>query len=158
MNHQTHWSTMNSLINLSIAEALRLLKNKKLSVTDLLKAHTDRAEETKNLNAYVLMTEKQALDQAKKSEIKYKNGEAGLIEVIPIAVKDLFCTKGIRTTSCSKMLYNFIPENKHKLNGNISYRQSFIVKRWKNDCLTNWGIKLNIKNRWTFITILESIS
>ena len=101
---------MNSLINLSIAEALRLLKNKKLSVTDLLKAHTDRAEETKNLNAYVLMTEKQALDQAKKSEIKYKNGEAGLIEGIPIAVKDLFCTKGIRTTSCSKMLYNFIPE------------------------------------------------
>ncbi|AEI89124.1 MAG: Asp-tRNA(Asn)/Glu-tRNA(Gln) amidotransferase subunit GatA [Candidatus Midichloria mitochondrii] len=99
-----------NLINLSIVEAKNLMRKGEISPTELVKAHLERAEETKELNAYVLMMEEFALKQAIESERKYKQGNHGIIEGIPVAIKDSFCIKGFRTTACSRILENFIPE------------------------------------------------
>ena len=101
---------MSELTKLSIVEAKNLMSKGEFSPVELIKAHLARAEETKELNAYVLMTEEFALKQAIESERKYKQGNHGIIEGIPIAIKDSFCTKGFRTTACSHILGNFIPE------------------------------------------------
>lgn len=101
---------MTELINLTIKETLKKLRNKEISTKELVSAYIKRAEETRNLNAYVLETFDHALKQAEISQDLYNKGEARALESIPIAVKDLFCTKGFRTTACSKMLQDFVPQ------------------------------------------------
>jgi len=96
------------MINLTIAEAHKGLKSKKFSSTELTQAYLDRIKETDNkLNAYVTVTEEVALKQAKKiDEIgQFSNPLTG----IPINLKDIICTEGIKTTACSKILENFTP-------------------------------------------------
>ncbi|CAF4340343.1 unnamed protein product [Rotaria sordida] len=63
----------------------------------------------KELNAYITETIDLAIEQAKNSDQNYINGTARPLEGIPVAITDLFCTKGILTTAASKMLSNFIP-------------------------------------------------
>src|SRR4051812_33037217 len=64
----------------------------------------------KKLNSFVTMNE-QALENAEAIDQKIKRGEkVGRLAGIPVAVKDMFCTKGIRTTASSKILSNFIPQ------------------------------------------------
>lgn len=101
---------MNSnLTNLSLSKTIDGLKEKEFTATELTQAHIDKIKETQHLNAYILTTEELALEQAKISDEKILRGEARSFEGIPIAVKDLFCTKNIRTTACSKILHNFVP-------------------------------------------------
>jgi aspartyl-tRNA(Asn)/glutamyl-tRNA(Gln) amidotransferase subunit A len=64
----------------------------------------------KKLNCYITITPERALADAAESDKRYKDGTARLLEGIPIGMKDLFATKGIRTTAASHMLENFIPE------------------------------------------------
>ena len=101
---------MNELTKFSIVEAKDFMSKGEFSPVELVKAHLAKAKEIKELNAYILMTEEFALKQAIASERKYKQGCYGIIEGIPIAIKDSFCTKGFRTTACSHILENFVPE------------------------------------------------
>lgn len=101
---------MSKLNELTIAQALSGLKKKEFSCVELTSAYIKEMEAKRSLNAYVLETPEKALEQAKVSDEKYKNGNYGAIEGIPLGIKDLFCTKGIRTTACSKILDNFVPE------------------------------------------------
>ena len=57
----------------------------------------------------MLETPEKALEQAKAADEKYKNGTNGALEGIPLGIKDLFCTRGIRTTACSHILDGFVP-------------------------------------------------
>lgn len=100
---------MTTLTNLSIAEASKLLTKKSISSLELVKAHID-AVDADPYNAFITRTPQLALDQAKRSDERIKNKTAGIIEGIPIAVKDIFCTRGIQTTCGSKMLQGFIPQ------------------------------------------------
>ncbi len=100
----------NELLNLTISQAKQLMLDNEVSPVELTKAHLEKAQEIEHLNAYVLLTEDLAIKQSLESEKKYKKGNPGIIEGIPIAIKDSFCTKGFRTTACSYMLHNFIPE------------------------------------------------
>lgn len=100
---------MNDLNKLTIKEAITGLKEKKFSAVELTKAHLEAINAKKDLNAYVLTTEEIALTNAQKSDENIQLGNFSQLEGIPIAVKDLFCTKGVRTTSCSEMLADFIP-------------------------------------------------
>jgi aspartyl-tRNA(Asn)/glutamyl-tRNA(Gln) amidotransferase subunit A len=100
---------MSELTKLTISEAVEGLKNKKFSSTELTSAFIKNIEQNRHLNAFITESFDVALDQAKKSDEKIAQGKAGKIEGIPLGIKDLFCTKNIRTTSASKMLENFIP-------------------------------------------------
>jgi aspartyl-tRNA(Asn)/glutamyl-tRNA(Gln) amidotransferase subunit A len=99
------------MINLTIKEALQKLKNREISATELTKCYLERIEKFgKDLNCYITTTPERALADAAASDERYANGSALALDGMPIAMKDLFATRGIRTTAASRMLENFIPE------------------------------------------------
>ena len=100
---------MTDLTKLTITEALKGLKEKKFSAVELTKEYLNKMESCRELNADVLETPEKALEQAKAADEKYKNGTNGALEGIPLGIKDLFCTRGIRTTACSHILDGFVP-------------------------------------------------
>lgn len=100
---------MTDLTKLTITEVLKGLKEKKFSAVELTKEYLNKMESCRELNAYVLETPEKALEQAKAADEKYKNGTNGALEGIPLGIKDLFCTRGIRTTACSHILDGFVP-------------------------------------------------
>jgi aspartyl-tRNA(Asn)/glutamyl-tRNA(Gln) amidotransferase subunit A len=98
------------LTHLSIAEALRGLDQRQFSAAELVAAHNDAvAALNPRLNALLTVTAEQALDAARAADTARAKGEAGPLAGIPIAVKDLFCTEGVRTTAASRILENFVP-------------------------------------------------
>lgn len=99
------------MIDLSITEALKKLSNREISATELARAHIERIEKyNSKLNAYITITPERALADAAAADERIKNGTARALDGIPIAMKDLFATRGIRTTAASRMLENFVPE------------------------------------------------
>ena len=98
------------LTDLTMTEAKALMDKKEISALELTKAYIENMKKYKNLNAYITETEEQALSNAKISDEKIAKGEERLLEGMPLAIKDLFCTKDVKTTAASKMLENFIPE------------------------------------------------
>ncbi|HIL28023.1 MAG TPA: Asp-tRNA(Asn)/Glu-tRNA(Gln) amidotransferase subunit GatA, partial [Micavibrio sp.] len=101
---------MSDLTNLTIKGALTGLENKEFSSVELTKAHIDAVESQRHLNAFIVETPEIALQQAEASDKKRASGDVGLLEGIPLAIKDLFCTKGVQTTASSHMLEGFIPQ------------------------------------------------
>ncbi|MBR1945125.1 MAG: Asp-tRNA(Asn)/Glu-tRNA(Gln) amidotransferase subunit GatA, partial [Alphaproteobacteria bacterium] len=100
---------MTELVELTISEALDGLAKKEFSSVELTKAHLAEMEKARDLNAYVLETPEVALERAQKSDERRAQGKAGKMEGIPVGMKDLYCTKGVRTTACSHILDGFIP-------------------------------------------------
>lgn len=102
---------MTDLTTLSLSEMRRRLAAKEISSRELVQSHL-HAIEARNpaLNAYVAVTTDSALTQADASDARIAKGEGGLIEGVPVAVKDLYCTKGVRSQSCSKILSGFKPK------------------------------------------------
>ena len=99
------------MINLTITEALQKLKSREISATELARAHIERIEKFgSELNAYITVTTERALADAAAADERIKNGDMRALDGIPIAMKDLFATRGIRTTAASHMLENFVPE------------------------------------------------
>ena len=101
---------MTDLTKLTIAQALDGLKKKEFSAVELTKDYISQMEKNKYTNAYVLEKPEVALKQAEISDKKYADNTAGALEGIPMGIKDLFCTKGIRTTACSHILDGFVPQ------------------------------------------------
>jgi len=97
-------------MQVTISEASKLLKDKKISSVELVKEYLERisAAEPK-LQALVTVTRDQALEQAKKADEAIAAGKAGPLTGVPIVIKDNMCTRGIRTTCSSKILENFVP-------------------------------------------------
>jgi aspartyl-tRNA(Asn)/glutamyl-tRNA(Gln) amidotransferase subunit A len=100
---------MSELTTLTLAAARAGLRQKKFSAVELADAHLAAMEKARALNAYVLETPERALAMAKASDARLHKGEPHPLEGIPIAVKDLFATEGVRTTACSRILENFVP-------------------------------------------------
>ena len=99
------------MINLTITEALKKLSNREISATELARAHIERIEKyNPELNAYITVTAERAMTDAANADERIKNGSACILDGIPIAMKDLFATRGIRTTAASHILENFVPE------------------------------------------------
>ncbi len=110
---------MNSLTDLTIHETLAKLKAKDISPVELAKAYIDNMENNSKYNAYVTITADLALEKAKEAEKKYQQGTNRNLEGIPLGIKDLFCTKGTRTTACSHILDNFIPQYESTVTQNL---------------------------------------
>ena len=100
---------MSKLTDLSITEALSGLAAKKFSAVELTDAHIKAVEKARPLNAFITETPEIAARQAKESDARRASGKAGALDGIPLAMKDLYCTKGVRTTAASKILHNFVP-------------------------------------------------
>lgn len=99
------------MIDLTITDALKKLQSREISATELTRAHLERIEKyNPELNAYITVTAERAMSDAAAADERIKNGTASPLDGIPIAMKDLFATRGIRTTAASHMLENFIPE------------------------------------------------
>ena len=99
------------MIDLTIHEALTKLKSGEISATELTRAHLARMEKYGDeLNCYITTTPERALSDAEIADKHYADGTARALEGIPIGMKDLFATRGIRTTAASHMLENFVPE------------------------------------------------
>jgi len=95
---------------LTIHEAHQLLKDKKLSSVELTRACLKRAKEVEpKVKALVTMTGEAALKQAEKADKLIAKGDIKPLTGVPVVIKDVLCTKGVRTTCSSKMLENFIP-------------------------------------------------
>jgi aspartyl-tRNA(Asn)/glutamyl-tRNA(Gln) amidotransferase subunit A len=98
------------MIGLTIAQAARALAAREFSATELTQAHLAAIEALNpRLNAFITVTPELALDRAKAADASLAAGAAGALTGIPLAIKDLFCTEGVRTTAASRILEPFIP-------------------------------------------------
>ncbi|WP_315833330.1 Asp-tRNA(Asn)/Glu-tRNA(Gln) amidotransferase subunit GatA [Bradyrhizobium prioriisuperbiae] len=100
---------MTDLTSLTLAEARDGLKAKAFTSLELTDAHLAAVEQARALNAFVLETPDEARMMARAADIKIGKGEGGPLSGLPLGIKDLFATKGVRTTACSKILGNFVP-------------------------------------------------
>jgi aspartyl-tRNA(Asn)/glutamyl-tRNA(Gln) amidotransferase subunit A len=101
---------MTKLTDLTITEALAKLDKKEISAVELTKEHIAAAEKgQEQTNAFILTMFESALEEAKKSDARRASGKVGAMEGLPIAMKDLYCTKGFQTTAGSKILKGFVP-------------------------------------------------
>ena len=101
---------MTDITKLTVAETLDGLKNKKFTASEVTAAYLKSMEDNRALNAYVLETPEQALAQAKVADENYAKGINRALEGVPLGIKDLFCTKNIRSTACSHILDGFVPQ------------------------------------------------
>ncbi|ESQ78795.1 Asp-tRNA(Asn)/Glu-tRNA(Gln) amidotransferase subunit GatA [Asticcacaulis sp. YBE204] len=111
---------MTDLTKLTLKGALDGLTSKQISSTELTEAFIG-AIETANpaLNAYVLTTFDKARGMAAESDRRIASGEARALEGAPLGIKDLFCTKDVRTTACSGILDTFIPPYESTVTQNL---------------------------------------
>ncbi|MEL7941573.1 Asp-tRNA(Asn)/Glu-tRNA(Gln) amidotransferase subunit GatA [Pseudomonas delhiensis] len=97
------------LHQLTLAEVARGLADKQFSAEELTRALLSRIEQLDpQLNSFISVTADEALAQARAADQRRANGEAGALLGAPIAHKDLFCTRGVRTSCGSKILDNFV--------------------------------------------------
>jgi aspartyl-tRNA(Asn)/glutamyl-tRNA(Gln) amidotransferase subunit A len=102
-------STSAELTDLTLAEAQAGLRAKQFSAGELTRAHIAAMEMARPLNAFITETPERALAMAAEADARLASGEARPLDGIPIAVKDLFCTKGVLTTAASHILEGFHP-------------------------------------------------
>ena len=110
---------MADLLSLSAVEARAALDAGEVSAPELTGAYLAAIEETGALNNYVAVTADEAMQMAEASQVRIKADEAGLIEGIPVGVKDLFCTAGVASTACSKILEGFTPTYESTVTANL---------------------------------------
>lgn len=95
---------------LTITQALKKMERSELSSVELTKSCLDRIEAVeKDVSAFITIDREGALVQAENADRQRKAGCAGTLCGVPLSVKDLLCTQGLRTTCGSKMLENFVP-------------------------------------------------
>ena len=110
---------MTDLTSLTLAQAREALRKKEFSATELAEAHLAAVEQARSLNAYVMETPERARAMARASDERLANGQGGSLEGLPLAIKDLFCTEGVRTTACSHILDNFVPTYESTVTANL---------------------------------------
>jgi aspartyl-tRNA(Asn)/glutamyl-tRNA(Gln) amidotransferase subunit A len=124
---------MSALTSLTLAQARDALRKKEFSATELTDAHLDEMVKARALNAFVLETPVRARDMAGASDARLANGEGGPLEGLPLAIKDLFCTTGVRTTACSHILDNFVPTYESTVTANLWRDGAVLLGKTNND-------------------------
>jgi len=108
---------MSNITSLTLTDLIKNIKDKKISSEEATKAFIDRGEKSRDLNSYITedfsnsLVKAKAFDQKPNFDLKLPG--------IPMAVKDLFCTNGIKTSAGSKILNNFIPPYESTVTQNI---------------------------------------
>ena len=108
---------MVDLNNISLTEIVKLVKLKKVSSLELTNHYIKNIEKGKKLNCFITTCFDETIKNSKTFDAK-KNYDS-LLPGIPIAVKDLFCTKDVKTTAGSKILENFVPTYESTVTSNL---------------------------------------
>ena len=124
---------MSELTTLTIAEARRGLDNKDFTAAELADAHLAAMERARALNAYVVETADKARDMAAAADRRIAAGDARPLEGIPIAVKDMFCTEGVATSACSRILDGFVPTYESTVTANLWRDGAVMLGKTNND-------------------------
>jgi aspartyl-tRNA(Asn)/glutamyl-tRNA(Gln) amidotransferase subunit A len=124
---------MSELTALTLAAARDGLRDKKFSARELTEAHLVAIERARVLNAFVLETPEQARTMAAAADARLKSGDPGPLEGIPLGIKDLFATKGVRTTACSRILESFVPPYESTVSANLWRDGAVMLGKLNND-------------------------
>jgi aspartyl-tRNA(Asn)/glutamyl-tRNA(Gln) amidotransferase subunit A len=100
---------VSALTDFTLEGAVRGLRSREFSARELTLAHLEAIEQARSLNAFVLETPDKALAMAAASDERLARGEGGPLEGAPLGIKDLFCTKDVRSTAASRILDGFTP-------------------------------------------------
>jgi aspartyl-tRNA(Asn)/glutamyl-tRNA(Gln) amidotransferase subunit A len=112
-------ATASDPILFTLAEARDAIRSKAISARELATAHLSAIAAGRRLNAFITETPEHALASAEEADNRIAKGEARPLEGLPLAVKDLFCTKGVRTTAGSRMLDTFVPTYESTVTRNL---------------------------------------
>jgi len=110
---------MTDLTKLTLSDALDGMSKGDFSSVELTDAHIEACTQAKGLNAFITDTHDLAREQAKASDARRAKGEVGKLEGAPLAVKDLFCTEGVKTCAGSKILGDFTPTYESSVTANM---------------------------------------
>ena len=116
---------MTKIIKLSLSEIVDGIKKKNFTSEEVTKVFIDNSIKSKKLNTYITTCFEEALKSAKNFDKKKDN--KGLLSGVPIAVKDLFCTKDVKTTAGSKILHNFMPTYESTVTNNLWSQGAFLL-------------------------------
>jgi aspartyl-tRNA(Asn)/glutamyl-tRNA(Gln) amidotransferase subunit A len=124
---------MTDLVSLTLAQARDALRKKEFSSLDLVDAHLAAMAQARVLNAFVLETPERAHEMARASDARLAKGEGGVLEGLPLGIKDLFCTEGVRSTACSHVLDNFVPAYESTVTANLWRDGAVLLGKLNND-------------------------
>jgi len=124
---------MTELTSLTLAQARDALRRKEFSACELADAHLVAVEQARALNAFVLETPDRARAMARTADARLEKGEGGPLEGLPLGIKDLFCTEGVRTTACSHILENFVPTYESTVTANLWRDGAVLLGKLNND-------------------------
>jgi aspartyl-tRNA(Asn)/glutamyl-tRNA(Gln) amidotransferase subunit A len=124
---------MSELTALTIADAREGLRKKSFSAGELTEAHLAAIERARALNAYVLVTDERARAMAREADARIAAGDAQPLDGLPLGVKDMFCTAGVRTTACSRILSDFTPTYDSTVTANLWRDGAVLLGKLNND-------------------------
>src|SRR6204780_4308033 len=124
---------MTDLTPLTLAQARDGLRANQFSASELTDAHLVAIESARALNAFVLETPERARDMARASDARIAKGQGGSLEGLPLGIKDLFCTEGVRTTACSRILETFVPAYESTVSANLWRDGAVLLGKLNND-------------------------
>jgi aspartyl-tRNA(Asn)/glutamyl-tRNA(Gln) amidotransferase subunit A len=124
---------MTELTSLTLGEARDGLRSRRFSAVEIAEAHLAAMEAARALNAYVLETPDQARATARAADARLAAGNARRLEGIPLGVKDLFATRDVRTTACSRILGDFTPSYESTVTANLWRDGAVMLGKLNND-------------------------
>ena len=144
---------MSDLLKFDLLQASKAIKNKEFSSIELTNAYIEAIESTSSLGAYLEIVKDHALNMAKVSDKNISDGVSRPLEGLPIGVKDMFCTKGIKTTASSKILDNFYPTYESTVTQNLWDDGAVMLGKLSCDefamgSSNETAAKGNVKNPW----------
>ncbi|MGH6677066.1 MAG: amidase, partial [Xanthobacteraceae bacterium] len=124
---------MTDLTSLTLAQAGNALRKREFSAIELTEAHLAAVEKARVLNAFVLETPECARGMAKAADARLARGEGRPLDGLPLGIKDLFCTEGVRTTASSRILENFVPTYESTVTANLWRDGAVLLGKTNND-------------------------
>ena len=116
---------MANISQLSLTQIVKGIKKKEFTSEEVTKFFIANSKKSKKLNTYITECFDESLISAKNFD--KKKDFTGLLSGIPIAVKDLFCTKNVKTTAGSKILHNFVPSYESTVTNNLWSQGAFLL-------------------------------
>jgi len=116
---------MPDISELTLTKIVNGIKKKEFTSEEVTNSFIKKSQKSKKLNTYITECFEEALKAAKNFDTK--KDFKGLLSGVPLAVKDLFCTKNVKTTAGSKILHNFIPTYESTVTNNLWSQGAFLL-------------------------------